>query len=350
LVAARVEMRAPFASYVLNTPLVPDSDSLYHRLFSIPCMVEMLVREFVPQALAIGLDFSRLQRVNTKFHTSRRPARRREADVIWRLPTREGTDIYLYLLLEFQSESDWWMAVRAQVYQGLLWQQIIEEQKLGAGARLPPLLLLVLHNGTHWTAPTEIRKLIALPRESALWSWQPQVRYYLLDMGAFPGHQLVRRRSLAALLFRLERRLETAEAERLLGELRNWFRRHPDQRRLRQLFAELVRQAFRGLRVKVPVHNDFLETKMQSNFARIGEIWKQEALTEGREKGIAEGKAKGRAEAKAEDLVCLLVGRFGALAPSLRTRIRRARLATLERWFKRAIAAPDLRSVFNSPR
>ena len=58
------------------------------------------MREFVPEALAAGLDFSGLQRVNPKFH-SRRSGRRRESDVIWRLPTREGTDIYFYLLIEF---------------------------------------------------------------------------------------------------------------------------------------------------------------------------------------------------------------------------------------------------------
>jgi len=80
---------------------VSDSDSLYHRLFSHPDMVEELVREFVPEALAAGLDFSGLQRVNPKFHIGRRSARRREGDVIWRLPTREGADIYLYLLMEF---------------------------------------------------------------------------------------------------------------------------------------------------------------------------------------------------------------------------------------------------------
>jgi hypothetical protein len=36
--------------------------------------------------------------------------------------------------------------------------------------------------------------------------------------------------------------------------------------------------------------------------------------------------------------------------PSLRKRIRGANLATLERWFKRAIVAPDLPSVFAEPR
>ena len=108
---------------------MPDSDSLYHGLFAHPRMVEGLVREFVPRKLVAGLDFSRLQRVNPKFHSGRGSARRREGDVIWRLPTREASDIYLYLLIEFQSESDGWMAVRTQVYQGLLWQQVIRDSR-----------------------------------------------------------------------------------------------------------------------------------------------------------------------------------------------------------------------------
>jgi hypothetical protein len=171
-------------------------------------MVEMLVREFVPQAMAAGLDFSRLQRVNTKFHIRRGSTRRREGDVIWILPS----------------------------------------------------------------------------------------------------------------------------------EVSGWFRQHPEQGRLRTLFGELVRQAFTGLGVKVPQSINLLEMKMRSNLATIGETWRRQAM--------AEGKAEGKAEA----LVCLLVARFGALAPSLRTRIHRARLETLDRWFKRAIVASDLRSVFNSSR
>jgi hypothetical protein len=47
----------------LCIPLMPDSDSLYHRLFAHPHMVEGLVREFVPCELTAGLDFRGLQRV-----------------------------------------------------------------------------------------------------------------------------------------------------------------------------------------------------------------------------------------------------------------------------------------------
>jgi Putative transposase, YhgA-like len=307
-------------------------------------MVEELVRQFVPEALAAGLDFSGLQRVNPKFHPGRRSARRRESDVIWRLPTCQGTDIYLYLLIEFQSQSDWWMPVRTQIYQGLLWQQVIAEKKLKTGARLPPLLLLVLYNGIRrWDAPTEIRELIALSPDSALWPWQPQVRYYLLDMGAFPGDDLTRRDSVAALLFRLEQPLSKDELDALVGEVIGWFRQHPDCADLRRLFGELVRQAFAEVRATRPISDGLEELlEMKSNLATIGEVWKRQWLSEGR----AEGKAEGKAEA----LVCLLHERFGKVRPSLHKRILGADLATLECWFKRAIVAPDLASVFAQPR
>ena len=335
-------------SYALRPSPVPDSDSLYHRLFSLPQMVEGLVREFVPRELVAGLDFSGLQLVNPKFHPSRRSARRREGDVIWRLPTREGSDIYLYLLLEFQSESDWWMAVRTQVYQGLLWQQVISERKLRAGARLPPLLLLVLYNGERpWKSATTTRELIALSPDSALWPWQPQVRYYLLDMGTFPKDQLARRSSLVALLFRLEQRHSPQGLKELLDEVIGWFRQHEGNEQLRGLFTELIREAFAERGVKLSESGKLLEVKTMKNpLSRQFEAWREQWLAEGE----AKGRAKGEAEGKAEALICLLAARFGAVAPSWRKRIREANLVTLERWFKRAILAPDLPSVFNPPR
>jgi hypothetical protein len=304
-------------------------------------MVEELVREFVPEALAAGLDFSGLQRVNPKFHSGRRSARRREGDVIWRLPTCGGTDIYFYLLIEFQSESDWWMPVRAQIYQGLLWQQVIAEKQLKAGARLPPQLLLVLYNGIQrWRAPTEIREPIALSPDSALWPWQPQVRYYLLDMGAFPRDDLTRRTSVAALLFRLEQPLSSQELKELVGEVVGWVRQHPDYADLRRLFTELVHRAFIELEVTRPIPEDLLE--MKTNLEKLGTVWKRQWL--------AEGRAEGKAEGKAEALEYVLAERFGTLRPSLYKRIREADLATLECWFKRAIVAPDLPSIFAQPR
>ena len=309
----------------------PDSDSLYHRLFSHPHMVEQLVRDFVPEAMAAGLEFGGLQRVNAKFHARR--GKRREGDVIWRIPTADGTDIYLYLLLEFQSQSDWWMAVRTQVYEGLLWQHLVAEQALKAGDRLPPVLLLVLYNGeSRWTAPTVVSDLIALPPDSPLWPFQPQIRYHVVDMGNFAGTELERRQSLTALLFRLEQRHEPAELAGLVDEVIGWFRQHPGYADLKTLFTELVRQAIEGLGAPMAVPNDMME--MSTMLATLGESWKRQWL------------AEGKAEGKAETLLRQLRRRFHSLSPEVEARVLGADGAQLDDWLDRFVDAKALTDVF----
>ena len=202
-------------------------------------------------------------------------------------------------------------------------------------------MLLVLYNGVRrWKAATDIRQLIALAPNSPLWPWQPQVRYYLLDMGACPRDELTRRTSVAALLFRLEQPSTSEELEELVGEVVGWFRQHPDYTDLRQLFTELVRRAFIELGEIGPIPEDLLE--MKTNLEGLGRTWKRQWL--------AEGEAKGKLERQAEALVWLLAERFGTVTPSLHERISGANLATLECWFMRALAAPDLLSVFAQPR
>ncbi|HIJ61881.1 MAG TPA: hypothetical protein HPQ04_04240 [Rhodospirillaceae bacterium] len=294
-------------------------------------MVEHLLRDFVPEVTELDLDFRHLQRVNVKFHG---PRNRREGDIIWRLPTPQGDDIYLYLLLEFQSGSDWWMAVRTQVYQGLLWQHVIAETKLKSGDRLPPLLMLVLYNGERrWTAPTELADLILLPAASPLWHWQPRIRYHLLDMGAFPGDDLARRDSLAALLFRLEQRHPPEDLVGLIDQVVGWFRQHPGTADLRRLFTELVRQAMEGLGAALPVPADLMEIRPM--LTTLGESWKQQWL--------AEGKAEGKADA----LQRLLDSRFGPVTETARSLIAAADLDRLDHLFDRALTATTLDAVFD---
>ena len=91
-------------------------------------------------------------------------------------------------------------------------------------------------------------------------------------------------------------------------------------------------------------------SEMKTILATKFEAWREQWLAEGEARGKTKWLVEGEAKGKAEALVCLLTERFGTVAPSWQKRIRGAKLATLERWFKRAIVAPDLPSVFNLPR
>jgi hypothetical protein len=339
---------AGYRTFAANDGRLTRSDSLYHRLFSHPLMVEQFVRDFVPAALALGLDFTRMERVNAKFHG--RGGRRREGDVIWRVPTECGGDVYLYLMLEFQSQIDWWMPIRIQVYAGLLWQQIIDERKLKAGDRLPPVLPIVLYNGDRvWNAPTDTMELVALPPNSPLWHWQPQIRYHLVDEKALPGSDLERRESLVALLFRLEIGPRPEELVDLVDEVIGWFRQHEGYETLKQLFTEVVEHvvsAQDGFRIgpAVMAANDLLEIREMVS-ARFKE-WEEEVRADALAKGIAEG----RTQALVGVLSKQLRRRFGELPPDVVERIRSANADELDKWMDRMMDANSIGDVFDNHR
>jgi len=227
------------------------------------------------------------------------------------------------------------MAVRTQVYEGLLWQHVVAEKKLKPGDRLPPVLMLVLYNGEQrWSAPADVTSLIGLPAGSPLWPWQPQVRYHLLDMGAVPDDELASRDSLAALLFRLEHPHEPEELAHLVDEVVGWFRRYSGYDDLKRLFTQLVRQAIEGYEPSVSVPGDMME--MRSMLANLGETWKKR------------WKAEGVAEGEASALIRLAEKRFGPLPADLRTRIVAADGALIEVWLDRLMEAPSLDVLFSA--
>ncbi|WP_050984771.1 Rpn family recombination-promoting nuclease/putative transposase [Thiorhodococcus drewsii] len=97
-------------------------------------MVRDLLRGFVPGDWVQGLDLTTLERCSGSYVTD--DLRDRADDLVWRL--RWGSDwLYLYLLLEFQSTVDPWMALRIQTYIGLLYQDLIRADQLSAAGRLP---------------------------------------------------------------------------------------------------------------------------------------------------------------------------------------------------------------------
>ncbi|MBK9346767.1 MAG: Rpn family recombination-promoting nuclease/putative transposase [Burkholderiales bacterium] len=81
-----------------------------------------------------------------------RKEHQRHDDMVWRLKVGQQW-VWVYLLLEFQSKPDPWMALRIMVYLGLLSQHLVNEGELQNGL-LPPIVPIVLYNGTpQWPHP-----------------------------------------------------------------------------------------------------------------------------------------------------------------------------------------------------
>jgi predicted transposase/invertase (TIGR01784 family) len=151
-------------------------DQSYRLLFSQPRMVEELVRGFAGEPWIEQLDFSTLERVNASYVSD--TLKEREGDVVWRLRHHDGSPVYVYFLIEFQSEVQRFMAVRLLAYVALLYQDLLARKELTPSGELPLVLPIVLYNG-------EDR--------------------WLIDAGSYSPEELEDRQNLAAALFGLEK-------------------------------------------------------------------------------------------------------------------------------------------------
>ncbi|MBF0304123.1 MAG: Rpn family recombination-promoting nuclease/putative transposase [Alphaproteobacteria bacterium] len=327
-----------------------DHDSLYHRLFSHPGMIAQLLRDFVDEPWVEDLDLSAMRRVNAKLHAD--TGERRDGDMVWRIPVKDGSNLYLLLLLEFQSTPERWMALRVMVYVGLLYQHLINENLVRPGQRLPPVLPMVLYNGDpRWVMPPSLRELIDLPPESPFWRWQPDMRYHLIDEGAWTTEDLAARESLAALLFRLEHCREPSQIVPLVDAVIEWFQRNGDFEPLRPLFAMLTSRVMRmgdGADPAIRVSENLLEvrTMLATRAQEWQRQWKEEGLQEGRQEGLQEGRQEGRRQGESIILRRILERRFGVLPDWARQRLSSADTALLEDWSLRVLDAESLDDVF----
>ncbi len=322
-------------------------DSGYKLLCSYPYLVECLIRGFVPGAWISSLDFSSLEPVREGH--PRDEIGVRYDDMIWRLRWRDsGEWIYVYLLLEFQSTVQQFMAVRVLDYDGGLYRQIVRALRPKHDDKLPIVLPMVLYRGDHrWTAKQDVFDLIA-PAPAEIAPYLPHLRYLLLDANAFPASQLKGMRNPAACLLWLEGS-ETMTMQPIHDLVRILSR--PGDDGLRRAFAIWFTTTFLPSRLgeaNVPIMENLEEIipMIEENSIDWTAQWREEGLREGRLKGRREGRREGEA-----DLLLRQLGRlYGPLAPAIEDRVRGAGADQLLEWGERLVTSGSLDEVFGRGR
>ncbi|MCH2559119.1 MAG: Rpn family recombination-promoting nuclease/putative transposase [Alcanivorax sp.] len=319
-----------------------EHDTSYKLLFSHKRMVRDLLTGFLPAEWVSALDLDSLQKLNGSYITD--DLRGRHGDAVWRL--RWGSDwLYVYLLLEFQSSVDRFMALRILVYTGLLHQDLIRRGELGVGRRLPPVLPIVLYNGERrWRAPTRVRPLIQTPPKT-LAPFQPDQSFLLIDEGASEPDSSAALGNLVAALFRLEHHRSSGEVAAVLERLVKWLS-DPEQ-------AGLRRDYLTWLHRRLPrwfpgeVFPDFQD--MQEAYEMISnrfEEWKERQRLVGLEQGVARGMAQGRLEGERALVARQIQRRFGELPAHLNLRLQSASEEELATWADRILDARSLDDLF----
>ncbi len=317
-----------------------EHDVSRRRIFAEKNTMADLIRGFVDESWVAQLDFDTLERVSGSFVSDR--FKPRENDIIWRVRFR-GEWLYVYLLLEFQSTVDRFMALRLMVYVGLLYQQLIAERRIDeSDGLLPPVLPIVLYNGSRrWSAPFDIAGLMA-DCPGSLSRYRPHMRYLLLEEHAFDNARLAGMRNLAALVFRFEQCSDPEEFTVVIDAMVEWAAQTKHRAALKRI-ARWVRAILDRGRVpaeSMPDLDDIEECGVMLK-ERVEE-WKREF----KEEGIREGIEKGIEKGEATVLMRQLTARFGELDEAHRSRIEQASADELLVWAERILTADKISDVF----
>jgi len=323
-----------------------EHDTIYKLLFSHDRMIQDLLVGFLPEQWISALDLESLEKMNGSYVTD--DLRGRHGDAVWRI--RWGEEwLYVYLLLEFQSSVDRFMALRIMVYTGLLHQDLIRRGELGADRRLPSVLPVVLYNGERrWRAPTDMRALVQPPPDG-LERFQPDQAFLLIDEGAYSADDRQPINNLVAALFRLEHHRSSDEVAGLLQLLVKWLS-GPEQAGLRRAYLEWLRRRlpkwFPG--ETFPEMHDLQEAyeMITNRFEEWKERQRLAGVAQGVEQGRAQGVELGRLEGERALVLRLIEHRFGDAPPTLRLRLQNASQAELEHLADRVLDAASVDDLF----
>ena len=308
-------------------------DMLYKQLFAHPEVVRDLLTGFVSAEWTGSLDIGAFERINASYTSENGKAR--HEDIVWR--AKIGGDwVYVYLLLEFQARSDPWMALRMQVYVGLLCQDLVAQHRLTRHGKLPPVLPVVLYHGRKpWSASTDLTKLM-LPPPEGLERFQPSQHYLLIDQHRNIGKD--GRSNVLAILFRLMRSHTDEEMREALRAFADRVKL-PDMLRARD---SLVRW------VQVVLRDEFCETDMSleegpamlfdKRFKKYEDLLEFEAIQRGRAEGL---------RMVLQDVLQAMTGDGKAELPAdMDEKISAADVPQLRRWVKLLVRGAKPEHIF----
>jgi len=270
-------------------------DSGYKKLFSNRTIFRQLLETFVDEPWVRELDFDRAETLDKSFVSEH--YKETESDLVVQAPLHDQT-VYIYVLLEFQSTVDHFMALRMLNYLTNFYMDYVTSNP--RIHELPPIFPILLYNGNRrWNAPVDITDLI--PSSPLLGEYGLGFRYYKIAENEFTREALLRIRNIVSTLFLAEAHYDI---DLLETELLALFEAEADKQAV-SLFLNWFRQLALHGRIE-PADYASLETVYRSTeevksmlvvaLEKEREKARTEGLAEGREEGREEGRAAERRE------------------------------------------------------
>jgi predicted transposase/invertase (TIGR01784 family) len=320
-------------------------DDSYKAIFTHPEIIQQLLQDFVKQDWVKELDFSTLEKTND--HYVSEDLRERFDDMVWKVRWQQQ-DLYVYLLIEFQSEPEYFMPVRMMTYIGLLYQDLIKSQHLKTHDKLPPVMPIVLHRGQNaWKYPLNINELIAKPNE-ILAHYCPNLSFFLIDECQYPQETLMAIDNALATLFQLEQPSEILVKAKQVARLFLLVKHAPALERVFRVWVDhiLAMRLENPAAFKAATNLEEIAIMLEECVDSWVTQWRNDGIFQGRQEGLQKGRQEGRQEGEVLVLKKLLRKRFGNLPSWVDDKLGKACANELEFWVEAILDAKTLDEVF----
>lgn len=334
-------------------------DNGYKKVFSNRTFFRQLLETFVNEPWVADLDFSEAETLDKSFVADHYKAT--ESDLIYKLKLLDE-EVYIYILMEFQSSVDRYMVVRVAYYTLAFYMDYIANNKksndqkpdtkkneASKAEKLPAVFPLVLYNGRDkWTAPERLADLIET--KPTLGDYGVQCRYFKIAENEFGRERLLAIRNLVSTLFLAEAHYDidlvleefsylfsNETDKQAISLLVNWFRQLMVHGRVPEADYAAVEQEYHSIQE--------VKAMLIEALAKEREIWRQEVRQEERREGRKEGKL--------ELISQILQRRLGDMPATVEERLRRCTLTQLNRLVNPALDAAtweEFVAAFPQPR
>ncbi|MCE2396632.1 Rpn family recombination-promoting nuclease/putative transposase [Candidatus Poribacteria bacterium] len=212
-------------------------DSGYKKLFSNRTIFRQLLETFVNQEWVHSLDFDKCEPLDKSFISEH--YKETESDLIYKVQFH-NREVYIYILIEFQSTVEPFMALRVLNYITNFYMDFLVNNS--DVEKLPAVFPIVLYNGSApWTAPVNLSALIE--QNPPLGAFALDFQYFLIAENEYSQEALLKIRNIVSTLFLAESHYDL---EVLEAELLNLFSSETDRQAV-SLFLNWFRQlAFHG--------------------------------------------------------------------------------------------------------
>lgn len=192
-------------------------DYAYKKIFSNKTFFRQLLESFVDMPWIKDIDFETAETVNKSFISD--DYKNTESDLIYKLKLKDR-EIYVYILMEFQSTVDKFISIRILNYITSLYIELIDlnkkkKQKLN---KLPAVFPILLYNGDNdWTASDNTNLIIE--NNELLGEYGINYKYFKIIEKEYSPELLIKIKNLVSTLFLSETNFELELIKNQLLEL-----------------------------------------------------------------------------------------------------------------------------------